>query len=119
VSPLGEHGDVVVHEVTAEGAFYWYPLGPTHQVMVLRRIWRRAGRNLATLEGRYVSGELNGRRIQVDLATGRSDRPWAGPYFLQVAFWRDARGIVLPGGFYAPDTGLLDLTALRDRAGTP
>lgn len=53
-------------------------------------MWTRKGVRLATLEGFYTSGEPNGKRFSVDLATGRATRPFVEgprPTYHQVFFW--------------------------------
>jgi hypothetical protein len=94
-------GEVITYQVivpAGQTAGYYCPLfgGPSYDIHYARRIWRRAGRPLVTLEGKYTSGGWNGRRVVVDLVTGRSVKPehedrYSASY-LQVSFWRDAAG---------------------------
>lgn len=129
---MNDHlGEVVTYRVVVlpgQTTGRYAPLfgGPSHDIHFVRRIWRRVGRTLVTLEGKYTtSGHWNGRRVVVDLVTGRSVKPehedrYSASY-LQISFWRDASGFIRVGrqGADPSATGLLDLTELRKLAGMP
>jgi hypothetical protein len=128
VSSLGELGQVVVYRVMqrAGSAFTQYslPFGDVYgyEVLVLRRLWRRKGRPLTTLQYQRADGTFGGRRHVVDLETGRSIKPEHedkhAAWFVQVAFWRHD-GLIRVGrqGADPVTSKLLDLAELRRMAG--
>lgn len=76
---------VYVNEDGSRWRSFGSPILPDLQL--LRRVWRRSGRPVATLEGIYVSGQPNGRRVVVDLTTGRSYKEALPGKYLQVLWF--------------------------------
>jgi hypothetical protein len=130
VSLLGDLGEVVTFNVNqlagSSTAFFCPSFGDYlgYQIYVLRRLWRRQGRGLATLEYRRESGTWSGCRVVVDLETGRALKPIVedrhSALYLQVSFWRkDGLIRVGPQGADPITSKQLDLTELRRMAGIP
>lgn len=129
MSKLGNLGEVVVYNVNQLAGsrcaffcpFFGDPWG--YEIYVLRRLWRQQGRALATLEYRRSSGDWSGRRVVVDLETGRSVRPRHedkhSALYLQVSFWRDKDDWIRvgPQGADPVASKLIDLVELRRMAG--